>query len=118
MNPEFFKPYLGDYQTFLEEEKAGRKDLYPPFRKFLRILFAHGNGAKARDAATRCYERMKRLPEVEVVGYGECAIQRIAGKYRFNVLLRSPSAKALLQAAHLAKEEKLAEVDMDPLQFN
>lgn len=118
MNGDFFKPYLNNYQAFLEKEKEGRKDLYPPFRKFLRILFAHANGAKARDAAARCYETMRRLPEVEVVGFGECAIEKIAGKYRFNVLLRSASAKALLKAAHLAKEERLAEVDMDPLQFS
>jgi len=117
MNADFFRNYLEDYETFLKDERNTRKLLYPPYKKFLRLLFSHKNGATARDAALACYEQLRTFPEVEVVGYGECAIEKIAGKYRFNVLLRSDSARALLKAGHGMKSG-LAEIDMDPLQFS
>ncbi|MNN97252.1 primosome assembly protein PriA [compost metagenome] len=57
------------------------------------------------------------MEDVEVVGFGEAPIARIAGKFRFQVLLRADSAKALLQVAHRCRQ-KDCEVDIDPVSFS
>ena len=53
----------------------------------------------------------------EIVGAKACDIERLYGKYRYNILLRSPSAHALLRAIVCARESvKFGfEIDIDPL---
>jgi len=53
---------------------------------------------------------------VEIVGAGKCAIERVANKYRFEILLRSDKSTELIRAVK-ATRTALAEVDMDPIEF-
>ncbi len=115
-NEEFFKTYLDDYGAFLEEEKEYRKELYPPYKKLARILFAHKNGAKAREAMEQMHTKLLAFDDIEIVGYGKCGVERIANKYRFEILLRADKSTALIQAISASKVN-LAEVDMDPIEF-
>ncbi len=116
-NEEFFSAYIDKYEEFLESEKLFRKELYPPYKKLCRILFSHKNGAKARDAMTLMQERLAAFSTtVEVVGAGKCAIERVANKYRFEILLRADKSTDLIKAIKATKVE-MAEIDMDPLEF-
>ncbi len=115
-NEDFFSTYLNDYSAFLDEEKTYREDLYPPYKKLCRVLFAHKNGAKARDEMNIMYENLLRVPNIEIVGYGKCAIERVANKYRFEILLRSDKSTDLIKAIHQSRVA-LAEIDMDPIEF-
>ena len=115
-NGEFFGAYLGHYERFLEEEKQYREGMYPPYKKLCRILFAHKNGAKAREAMEAMVEGLRRFGDVEVVGSGPSPIERIAGKYRFQILLRSEKSTELIRAIRACRND-LAEVDMDPVEF-
>ena len=115
-NGEFFGAYLGHYERFLEEEKQYREGMYPPYKKLCRILFAHKNGAKAREAMEAMAEALRRFGDVEVVGSGPSPIERIAGKYRFQILLRSEKSTELIRAIRACRND-LAEVDMDPVEF-
>ncbi len=115
-NEEFFSAYLNDYGAFLDEEKTYRQELYPPFKKLCRVLFAHKNGVKARDEMTQMYENLLRVPNIEIVGYGKCAIERVANKYRFEILLRSDKSTDIIKAIRHCKVA-LAEIDMDPIDF-
>ena len=115
-NQEFFQEYLDDYEVFLEQEKEYRRELYPPYKKLARILFAHKNGAKAREAMELMKERLVGFSNIEIVGYGKCAIEKIANKYRFEILLRGDKSTELIKAISSSKVE-LAEVDMDPIEF-
>jgi len=115
-NEDFFSAYLNDYGAFLEEEKIYRQNLYPPYKKLCRVLFAHKNGAKARDEMSQMYENLLRVPNIEIVGYGKCAIERVANKYRFEILLRSDKSTDLIKAIHQCRVT-LAEIDMDPIEF-
>jgi len=115
-NEEFFKAYMDRYEDFLEEEKEYRKELYPPYKKLCRVLFSHKNGAKAREKMQKMYESLAVFRTIEIVGYGKCAIERVANKWRFEILLRSEKSTDLLKAIGATKVT-LAEIDMDPIEF-
>ena len=115
-NEEFFSAYMDNYEEFLEEEKIYRQDLYPPYKKLCRILFSHKNGAKAQEQMRKMLELLSREVNIEIVGSGKCAVERIADKYRFEILLRSDKSTDLIKAISRCKVD-LAEVDMDPIEF-
>jgi primosomal protein N' (replication factor Y) len=116
-NEEFFREYLDDYEKFLEDEKFFREGLYPPYKRLARILFSHKNYTKAKEQMELMKEKLLKLDIVEVVGFGECAINKVANKYRFEILLRSDKATNLIKAIKASMVE-LAEVDIDPIDFS
>ena len=115
-NEEFFRSYYGKYEEFLEDEKLFREELYPPFKKLCRILFAHKNGAKAQEAMREMEEKLRAYGSVEIVGAKKCAIERVANKYRFEILLRADKSTDIIKAVR-GSMVALAEVDMDPIEF-
>ncbi|MFA5455543.1 MAG: primosomal protein N' [Sulfurimonas sp.] len=115
-NESFFSAYVDKYEDFLEEEKEYRKELYPPYKKLCRILFSHKNGIKAQEAMNEMQQCLLHFPNVEIVGYGKCGIERVADKYRFEILLRSDKSTDIIKAVSMCKNA-LAEVDMDPIEF-
>ena len=117
-NEEFFSTFVEDYDAFLEEEKFYREGLYPPYKKLCRVLFAHKNASKAKEAMERMREALAAYGGgVEIVGSGACSIAKVAGKYRYEILLRSDKATHILKALKATKVS-LAEIDMDPLEFS
>jgi primosomal protein N' (replication factor Y) len=117
-NPDFYRPYLGDYTTFLRDElaflKAGR---YPPFAHLARILIAHKDESKASKITLDTVTALKVFDAIEIVGHGKAPVERIANKYRFTILLRSEQRTPLLKALH-AVDRREIEVDMDPVEFS
>lgn len=116
-NSELWKKYISDYEVFLREELAFREELYPPFKKLLKVLVAHKKDEKASAIMEEIKKLTCKFPTLEVVGYGKAEVEKIAGKYRYNMLLRSNDIKALLQFAHSAKKFPV-EIDVDPLSFS
>ena len=114
--PEFFMEYLGDYEKFLEEESKMREGLYPPTMHLCRLLFAEKNEAKGAAEVERVKAQIERYGKVEIVGAGKAPIEKIAGKFRFNILLRSASRRDLMRVVK-AVEDGTFEVDMDPVDF-
>ncbi|MDK9692940.1 MAG: primosomal protein N' [Sulfurimonas sp.] len=115
-NEEFFKVFVENYEAFLEDEKEYRKELYPPYKKLCRVLFSHKNGVRAQDAMLEMVERLRTFASVEMVGFGKCGIERVADKYRFEILLRSEKSTDIIKAVSTCKNA-LAEIDMDPVEF-
>ena len=115
-NEEFFDSYIEKYEEFLEAEKVFREGLYPPYKKLCRILFSHKNGLKASEEMHKMRERLTAFSSVEIVGAKKCAIERVANKYRFEILLRSEKSTDLIKAIKATKVD-LAEIDMDPIEF-
>ncbi|WP_418185825.1 primosomal protein N' [Aliarcobacter vitoriensis] len=115
-NEDFFKYYLeeSNYLEFLQSEMEFRKDLYPPFVKLARVVFSNKNGLKAKDETFEAVNIFKTIQDIEVIGFGECAIFKIANKYRYEILLRSNNTKALLKALHSIKSSD-ASIDMDTI---
>ncbi len=115
-NESFFSEYLENYEAFLESEKEFRVELYPPYKKLCRILFSHKNGSKAQESMREMEARLQHFTDVEIVSAKKCAIERVANKYRFEILLRSDKSTALIKAIKASKVA-LAEIDMDPIEF-
>ncbi len=115
-NEEFFSHYLlkSDYKEFLEGEVEFRHELYPPSVKMARITFAHTNGLKVKDELDKYVALLKRLENIEVVGFGQSPIFKLSNKYRYEILLRSSNVKALLQALH-SVDSLMASIDMDTI---
>ncbi len=115
-NREFFEPYLGNYEQFLEDEKQFRKGLYPPYKKLARVLFSHKYANRAEEAMQKMVDNLRQFPAVEIIGYGVSQIEKIANKYRYQILLRADKSTDLIQAIK-ASQVDLAEIDMDPIEF-
>jgi primosomal protein N' (replication factor Y) len=117
-DPEFFQNYLGDYEDFIKDELAFLEMAeYPPFVSLARILISHKDEAKAGKITLDTVTKLKGFKEVEVVGSGKAPVERVANKFRFNILLRSKSRVALLKALH-AVDCREIEIDMDPVEFS
>ena len=118
-NKEFFKKYINDYELFLKDELKYRKDLYPPYKKLARVLVSHKNEEKAKDIIRETLNCLKQHLQngVEIVGSGEANIKKIASKYRYHILLRSSSSKALLQTISKCNNSHI-EIDIDPISFS
>ncbi len=114
-NRDFFERYR-DYALFLREELNLRRGLYPPFMRLAQLLFAHKDRKRAQAAMEEVRRCLEGCSDIEIVGSGPAAIEKIAGKFRYHILLRSASAKRLLQAIYACKND-LTEVDMDPVSF-
>ncbi|WP_152057462.1 primosomal protein N', partial [Aliarcobacter butzleri] len=98
-NQEFFDYYLNEsnYEEFLQSELEFRKDLYPPYLKMAKVTFSHTNGLKVKDEMDFYVKLFKQNKNIEVVGFGQSPIFKIANKYRYEIILRSNNVKALLQ---------------------
>lgn len=116
-NSDFFKQYLSDFEQFINDELVFRKGLYPPFKKMLRLMSSHVKDEKAKELIEKVALMAQHFPHVEVVGHGKANIAKIANKYRYELLARSDSSKALLELAHAVKMLHV-EADMDPLSFS
>ncbi len=115
-NEPFFSHYLDDYETFLQEELKIRVGRYPPHKKLARLLFSHKNGMKAKMEMEKAVETLQTLSFIDIVGFGASPIEKIADKYRFQILLRSEKSTDLIRAIKLIKTP-LCEIDMDPIEF-
>ncbi|HIC43140.1 MAG TPA: primosomal protein N' [Sulfurimonas sp.] len=113
---EFFSPYILKYEEFLDDEKEFRKELYPPYKKLSKLSFAHIKKDKANDNMNEVLQKLYYAPNIEVVGHGPSPIEKIANKFRFQILLRSDKSTDLIKAIKMSKNI-LCEVDMDPIDF-
>ncbi len=113
LNADFFKNYL-EYEKFLKDELRHRKGLYPPFKRVALIHFSHKNGEVAKKSMEEMVKNLRNFKNVEIIGYGPAPIEKIAAKFRFNILLRSDSPKALITAITASRTD-FSEVDMDPV---
>jgi primosomal protein N' (replication factor Y) len=115
---DFFKEYLADYELFIKDELAFLEMAdYPPFVSLARILVAHKDETKAGKITLDTVTKLKAFKDIEIVGSGKAPVERIANKYRFNILLRSKNRVPLLKALHSVDCREI-EIDFDPVEFS
>ena len=86
----------GNPAQVLDEELELRRQLhFPPFARWVRIVFSSTDAGKALAAATQHAELLRRLPGIELSGPLPCSLERLAGRSRFELLLRDPERKTL-----------------------
>ncbi|EAJ0636208.1 primosomal protein N' [Campylobacter jejuni] len=116
-NRAFFERYIEDYDAFLKDELENRKDLYPPFKRLLRVLIEDKDQKNAQKLCEKFASQFRNIKQVELVGYGICGVEMLHGKYRFYLLLRSENYKALVAIENYILQFKNASADIDPIDF-
>ena len=79
-----------------------------------KITFSHANGLKIKDEMESYLKVLKENKNIEIVGFGQSPIFKMANKYRYEILLRSSNIKALLNALHSIQSPN-ATIDMDTI---
>jgi primosomal protein N' (replication factor Y) len=108
--------YILDYEKFLKDELQFREGLYPPFVKIAKLVFVHKEQKKAYELMQNSLKKLELIikDEVQIVGYGEETIFKVASKYRYHILLRSANISKLLGVLHSIRDSN-TQIDMDPV---
>jgi primosomal protein N' (replication factor Y) (superfamily II helicase) len=107
-----------DYHEFYSAEiEARRRYGYPPFRQFVKFTYSHANRRRAqnealllRETLDQCIDRLG-LAQTDIVGPAPALIERIRGKYRWQMIARGPDLHPLLRVIDTPGWE----VDIDPV---
>jgi primosomal protein N' (replication factor Y) len=93
-----------DFPGFYRQELSYRKQLgYPPFLGLARLEYRHTDPQRAESAAQKMGEQVQKwLVEgdrraTEMVGPVPCFFSRIAGYYRWQIVLRGPDLVSFLR---------------------
>ncbi len=117
-----------DYERFYAEEIQLREELgYPPFSRLVAVRVNAGGEDEAR-AATEQLARVARSQPavssgaVQLLGPAPAPLERLRGRYRYRLLLKSADRKALREvaaqlAAHIDQglSPARASLDIDPV---
>jgi primosomal protein N' (replication factor Y) len=94
-----------DYAGFYQQELEYRRRLgYPPFSRLVRLEYRHRETARAEAEARKLAERLKEQIEkkdrrqTELIGPVPCFFAKLAGVYRWQLVLRGPEPESLVSA--------------------
>ncbi|MDX1708764.1 MAG: primosomal protein N', partial [Desulfobacterales bacterium] len=137
-NPDHFSILAArdqDFNSFYEQEINFRKALnYPPFSRMIQLKISGKDPVLTRNCAHNLGDRCRALKtsnspafgQVEIMGPIESSLSRVAGRYRWQILLKGGHARALHQFVSrlLADHASLFHhhrvrvvVDVDPVSF-
>jgi len=108
-----------DYATFYEQEIAFRRQQgNPPFSRLVRLLYIHTNSARCQKETERVYHLLEQerdsqgLSNTTLIGPSPAFTQRVRGRYRYQIIIRSPEPLPLL--SHLTFPQGWV-IDIDPV---
>ena len=115
-----------DYMGFAQRELTLRKEAnLPPFTRLARIVFRDIEEAKVEKLAQAIDDKLRvaavACPDVHIEGPMQCAISKIAGHFRQQIVLTSPRATslqrvlaALRKQGDIMRGDRIA-IDIDPV---
>jgi len=113
-----------DDEGFAREELRFRRTFhYPPYSRLIHILAEDRRGPMAKEAIEALALRVLSDPlarEIRCLGPAPAPFERLAGKWRYQLLLRGPSASRLRKLVHSslsdlsATQRAILTVDVDP----
>ena len=128
--PAFALAAKHDYESFAELELKTRQRFgLPPFRRLARVVVAHADERVARGETEGIVVRVNeaiaslKLEYADVVGPTPCALVRLRGKYRYDLLIRAHGPGDLrrlmntLQESHALRSKASVLVDVDPVEL-
>ncbi len=93
-----------DYQAFYLRELEYRRELhYPPFSQLVRLEYRHRDAehvesaARAMASQVQAWLKEENRGETELVGPVPCFFSRIAGLYRWQIVLKGPDPASILR---------------------
>jgi primosomal protein N' (replication factor Y) len=97
-----------DYQAFYQQELEYRRQLhYPPFSQLVRLEYRHREAERAQAYAEAMAGQIRNWiieedrQETELVGPTPCFFSRLAGVYRWQLVLRGPDPASLVRGRNL-----------------
>ena len=102
---QWLRGFLGDYEEFLAWEEKRRSDNYPPFKKLVMIHCAHPRQERAKEQMEEILPILERQKNIHIIGHGSNAIERIANKWRFHILLNAKKISDILEALNAVQSE-------------
>jgi len=107
-----------DYHEFYAAEIEARQRYgYPPFRQFVKFTYSHETRRRAQNEALLLRETLDKwidrlgLSQTDIVGPAPAVMERIRGKYRWQMIARGPDLHPLLRVIDTPGWE----VDIDPV---
>ncbi len=107
-----------DYHEFYAAEiEARRRYGYPPFRQFVKFTYSHENRRRSQNEALLLREKLDQwiarlgLEQTDIVGPAPALMERLNGKYRWQMIARGPDIHPLLRVLDTPGWD----VDIDPV---
>jgi primosomal protein N' (replication factor Y) len=108
-----------DYANFYDQEIAFRRQQgNPPFSRLARLTYIHTNAVRCQKEAQRVYRLLEQerdshgLPNTTLIGPSPAFTQRVRGRYRYQIIIRSPDPLPLLSKLTLPQGWA---IDIDPV---
>jgi primosomal protein N' (replication factor Y) len=99
-----------DYESFYSQEISFRRQQGdPPFSRITRLVYTSSNATACRREAERVRGLIDRekdrlgLPDVAVFGASPAFVQRVRGRYRWQIVIRGEDPLPLLSELHLPR---------------
>ena len=100
-----------DYERFVKQELAGRKDpAYPPTLRLVNVVFSGIREEETMQLAIDSAERLRAMlarraeSDVTIIGPAKCPIERIKNRWRWHFMLKSANARQLTKVARYLAE--------------
>jgi primosomal protein N' (replication factor Y) len=107
-----------DYHEFYAAEiEARRRYGYPPFRQFVKLTYSHEHRLRAQNEALLLREKLDRwierlgLEDTDIVGPAPAIMERLQGKYRWQMILRGHNLQQILRVLQAPGWQ----IDIDPV---
>jgi primosomal protein N' (replication factor Y) len=120
-NPQHFSIDAASRHSYHEfyaaEIEARRRYGYPPFRQFVKFTYSHENRHRAQNEALLLREKLDRwierlgLEGADIVGPAPAIMERLQGKYRWQMILRGHNLQPLLRVLSAPGWQ----IDIDPV---
>ncbi|MEO0756347.1 MAG: primosomal protein N' [Cyanobacteria bacterium J06648_16] len=113
------------YADFIEQEQAQRRALgYPPYGRLILLRLSSLDATAVEQAAYTCVQALQTAEltsGVDILGPVPAPILRVANRYRWQVLLKSPADRPLPTVSdlrHCVGKQVSLSIDVDPLNLS
>jgi primosomal protein N' (replication factor Y) len=120
-NPQHFSIEAASRHNYHEfyatEIEIRQRYNYPPFRQFVKFTYSHEQRHRCQNEALLLYERLYEwidrlgLPDTDIVGPAPALMERLRGKYHWQMIARGPDLHRLLRVVDATGWD----IDIDPV---
>ncbi len=111
-----------NYREFYEAEISARRQYgYPPFRRFVKFTYSHEDRYACQVEATALSNTLNQLiaelnlSDTDLVGPAPAFMERLREQYRWQIIVRGPDLRPLLQQVAPEELPRGWSVNIDPM---